>query len=965
MKQDYRYDAFISYRHVEPDRSHAKWIHKALETYRVPASIVKINKEKGIPSKISRVFRDEEELPACSDLSSEITKALDESRYLIVICSPRIVSSVWCDAEVKRFRELGRHDKIIALLTEGEPHESFLPSLCEIRKEIVKEDGSKVEEIETIEPLAADIRPRSDISVKESKNLAKLRILSTLLDCKFDDLRRRELKRRQKRMALALSTAVVLLIAFAVIAIWALNAQKIAEEQRTIAIDKSFEAEKQKIIAEQQRDAAEHSAYRANLLLAKNAYQNRDKFNGHQSLLNCPPHLRNWPWQYMWKRNHQYQYEILGHTFAINKIQLSPNGKILASVSKGRDVYLWNAKNYKFIKRIPESLIGDKDLCFSTDGKFLFYTGHDFSIKILDTENFSLIKSLEGHKDRIIKLAINKNGSLLASYSQDQTIKIWDLKALREKVQFKTGTPDLIDLAFHQKHSALITAFKKGTVKNFNLNDGRLFRTYNLKTPIVSLNFNPVSELVFIGHIDGLLSIRKFINLKELQTNKDLFNNITDVAFSKNGKLAAMTTHYGDVKVFDTEKLRFIKTFMGHTRSAMSVQFSPNSNTIYSAGLDKTIKVWKAPFKDKSFLGLHKGSVYFAHYLPKSGTLISGGQDSKLVQWNMNANSPQKVESLNLGKKAAVANNEDLIAVINMEKETAVIELRDENLKLVSTIDTKLKEIRNLKFSPDDTELICSNSSNKVWVWDIKTKSITKTLTDAKNLTYTLDISPDGKYIASGTTHLNIWATNDNQLVKSFAPHIRGVHALAFSPDNNYLVTGGLDKVIKLWNAKNFELIATFEGSNHYATDFKFSPDSTLLISGNRLSEIKVWDLKTKKELPSLFEEHRVNGLRNLHTISFSPDGQKFVTTGIDNKIRIWDAKLSVMAKDIKGQSTLSSTRLIQAIQNDSSTELIKDLIILADLSYKDEKNMSILDHAIESKNENIVSLLKSTGAFQ
>src|SRR5437763_1046328 len=81
---DYRFDAFISYRHTEPDRRWAKWLHRNLETYRVPKALAA---ERGLPRRLRRVFRDEEELPASSDLKAEIDAALRQSRFLIVVCS--------------------------------------------------------------------------------------------------------------------------------------------------------------------------------------------------------------------------------------------------------------------------------------------------------------------------------------------------------------------------------------------------------------------------------------------------------------------------------------------------------------------------------------------------------------------------------------------------------------------------------------------------------------------------------------------------------------------------------------------------------------------------------------------------------------------------------------------------------------------------------------------------------------
>ncbi len=133
----YRYDAFISYRHVEPDRSWAKWLHESLETYRVPQKLAR----QGVAPRVRRVFRDEEELSASADLRKEILARLAESRFLIVVCSPRTPQSKWVNAEVQRFRDMGRHDRILALLVEGDPSEAFPAALREIRTTIADERG--------------------------------------------------------------------------------------------------------------------------------------------------------------------------------------------------------------------------------------------------------------------------------------------------------------------------------------------------------------------------------------------------------------------------------------------------------------------------------------------------------------------------------------------------------------------------------------------------------------------------------------------------------------------------------------------------------------------------------------------------------------------------------------------------------------------------------------------------------
>jgi hypothetical protein len=72
-EQIFRYKAFISYRHVERDRRWAKWIVEKLETYRTPRALIKT----GVPERVGKLFRDDDEIHASADLSHEIENALE------------------------------------------------------------------------------------------------------------------------------------------------------------------------------------------------------------------------------------------------------------------------------------------------------------------------------------------------------------------------------------------------------------------------------------------------------------------------------------------------------------------------------------------------------------------------------------------------------------------------------------------------------------------------------------------------------------------------------------------------------------------------------------------------------------------------------------------------------------------------------------------------------------------------
>ena len=125
-----KYHAFISYRHAdnkEDNRHWATWLHLALETYEVPSELVGTTNERGevIPARIYPIFRDEEELPADADLGGAITRALDDTNILVVLCSPQAVQSTYVADEIDYFKRLGRSNRIIALIIDGEPNTSI------------------------------------------------------------------------------------------------------------------------------------------------------------------------------------------------------------------------------------------------------------------------------------------------------------------------------------------------------------------------------------------------------------------------------------------------------------------------------------------------------------------------------------------------------------------------------------------------------------------------------------------------------------------------------------------------------------------------------------------------------------------------------------------------------------------------------------------------------------------------
>ncbi len=215
-----RYAAFISYRHMPRDRAWALRIMRALETYRPPKPLLR----EAFPDRLGHLFRDEDEIPASSDLSDQIKDALAHSDYLIVVCSPDTPGSRWVSREIELFQDMGKGDRIIPLLIAGEPDESFPPELRRRRVVHPRPDGTSETVWEEVEPIAADLRPRTDERESRTERRAVLRLAAALLGCRYDDLARRDDERRRAALRNRLATAAGLLLVAATGGGWWWNA---------------------------------------------------------------------------------------------------------------------------------------------------------------------------------------------------------------------------------------------------------------------------------------------------------------------------------------------------------------------------------------------------------------------------------------------------------------------------------------------------------------------------------------------------------------------------------------------------------------------------------------------------------------------------------------------------------------------------------------------------------------------
>ncbi|MCR5702935.1 MAG: TIR domain-containing protein [Lachnospiraceae bacterium] len=200
------YNAFISYKHAPEDNKVAEAVHKGLERFHIPS---KIRTKTGI-KKIDRIFRDKDELPITNDLSDTIASALENSDYLIVICSTNTKESAWVPREIEYFLKNHTKKEIFTVLVDGEPYD-VIPDILKYDERVVKDESGKEQTVNIpIEPLSCDFR----MPLGKAKKTELPRLAAGLIGCAYDDLMNRHRQYRMKQITAAFVLALSVMAGF-------------------------------------------------------------------------------------------------------------------------------------------------------------------------------------------------------------------------------------------------------------------------------------------------------------------------------------------------------------------------------------------------------------------------------------------------------------------------------------------------------------------------------------------------------------------------------------------------------------------------------------------------------------------------------------------------------------------------------------------------------------------------------
>lgn len=250
--------------------------------------------------------------------------------------------------------------------------------------------------------------------------------------------------------------------------------------------------------------------------------------------------------------------------------------------------------------------------------------------------NLSVTRTLTGHTNSVWAVAISGDGQTLVSGSEDNTIKVWNLKT-GQLNQTLTGHSDTVrSVALSPDGQTLVSGSGDKTIKVWNLYTNKVLITLpGHSSPVWSTAISPNGGTLVSGGEDGKVNLWNLQTGELRQTLPGHSGRIFSVAFSPDGKTCASAGVDKTIHIWNIETGKLLRKLTGHTDAVRNVAFSPDGQKLASASWDKTVKIWN--WQTGEQLGTLKGhsEIVTAVAFTTDGTLASASNDRTIKIWNV------------------------------------------------------------------------------------------------------------------------------------------------------------------------------------------------------------------------------------------------------------------------------------------------------------------------------------------
>ncbi|MCP4345291.1 MAG: PQQ-binding-like beta-propeller repeat protein, partial [Desulfobacterales bacterium] len=738
------------------------------------------------------------------------------------------------------------------------------------------------------------IRQRADVLLGDLDTRRKKRELQAHIKAEEEKKQKEQDKKereRQKRL-LRISVAVGFLFAGLAVAMGWFYVQAEKAKKDVVEYAKQLETSKQKAVlsATKAKSAEEQAVY--NLVLG---FEEKAELLVNSGITNNNPDDFQKAWMFTLTA---LQQEVGNRTLPVSIGRMA-----MPRLRNNIMFWFWSSPD------LSSHSFSVSSVSFSPDGTRIASGSDDNTVRLWDVETGKELSVFKGHSSLVSSVSFSPDGTFITSGSADNTVRLWDVETGKELSAFEGHSSSVSSVSFSPDGRRIASGSHDKTVRLWDVETGKELSVFKGHS-VNSVSFSPDGRRIASGSPDKTVCLRDVETGKELRVFKGHSSYVYSVLFSQDGRFIVSGSHDKTVRLWDVETGKEVIVFKGHLSDVKSVSFSPDGTLIASGSKDNTVRLWDVETgKEVSVLKGHSSEVNSVSFSPDGRRIASGagslsGKDITVRLWDVKTIRELSLFKGHSSKVTSVSFSPDgtLIASGSYDNTARLWDV--ETGKELIVFKGHSSSVNSVSFSPDGMRIASGSLDNTVRLWDVETGKVVNVFKGYSSSVNSVSFSLDGTLIASGSDNtVRLWDVETGKELIVFKGHSSSVNSVSFSPDGTLIASGSLDNTVRLWEVETGKELTVFKGHSSSVNSVSFSPDGTLIASGagSFLNDgtIRLWDVETGSKL-SVFKGH----FSSVTSVSFSPDGKLIISGSADNIVRLWDVETGKELSVFRGHSS-------------------------------------------------------------